>query len=82
MSCCGLYLNASFSPQPTEFLLALSKNRIPVGTRRGPTEGPTTNEQYEYAPAYSEGPVIPTEYRVMSCSGDWEGCRGGGLQSR
>jgi len=22
--------------------------------------------QYEYAPAYSEGPVMPTDYRVMS----------------
>jgi len=82
MSCHGLYLNPGFSPRPTEFLLALLRNRIPVGTRCDPIKGPTTNEQYEYAPAYSEGPVIPTEYRVMSCSGDWEGYRGGGLQSR
>jgi len=66
MSCRGLYLNPGFSPRPTEFLLALLKNRIPVGTRRGPTRGPATKRQYEYAPAYSKGPVIPTDYRVMS----------------
>jgi len=66
MSCHGLYLNPGFSPRPTKFLLTLSKNQIPVGTRCGSTKGPTTNEQYEYVPAYSEGPVIPTDYRVMS----------------
>jgi len=39
------------------------KNRIPVGTWRGPIKGLTTNRQYEYALAYSEGPAIPTDYR-------------------
>jgi len=32
MSCRGLYQNPGFSPRPTEFLLALLKNRITVGT--------------------------------------------------
>jgi len=44
MSCHGLYLNPGFSPRPTEFLPALSKNRIPVGTRRGPTKDPPAND--------------------------------------
>jgi len=39
---------------------------MPVGTWHDPTKGLATKRQYEYTPAYSEGPVILTDYRVMS----------------
>ena len=49
---------ADYDPRtpPSQRSLDAARRRVRLNMTR----------QYEYAPAYSQGPVIPTDYRVMS----------------
>ena len=61
MSCRGLYLNPGYQPSAHRIPTRLPEELDPSRGEARPGIG--LDDKYEHAPACSEGPAIPTDYR-------------------